>query len=63
MITTQLIVLNALLALVAIGGLAVLVRLARRLPEQSHAETLHPSQPIPLRLAHEDAERSLARAA
>ncbi|HVS86570.1 MAG TPA: hypothetical protein VHD91_13165 [Gaiellaceae bacterium] len=63
MTTTTLIVLNLLMSLVAMGGVAALVRLAHRLPERSGAETLHPSQPISLDLAREDAQTLLAEAA
>jgi len=57
-------VLNTLLALATIGGLAAAVRLAFRLPSSSRSETLHPSQPLPLLLvAKTDEERDLARAA
>lgn len=63
MTTTTLIILNMLLAVIAVGGLAAIVRLAHRLPESTGPETLHPSQPIPLRLAAGEEERDLARAA
>ena len=62
-LTTALIV-NAFLALALAGALAAVVRTALRLRREERAETLHPSQPIPLRLIldrHE--ERELSRAA
>lgn len=62
MTTTTMIVLNALMALAVIGGLAAVVRLALRLPDRSKTETLHPSQPISLQLAREH-ETGLAEAA
>ncbi len=62
-ITTALIV-NVFLALATLGALASVVRLALRTPGARQAETLHPSQPIPLRLVRQqDEERDLARAA
>jgi hypothetical protein len=60
---TTLIIVNALLALAVIGGLAAVARTALRLRHAERAETLHPSQPIPLRLAVEDEQRELASAA
>ena len=61
--TTPLI-LNTVLALATIGALATVVRLAFRLPSSKRPETLHPSQPLPLRLvARADEDRDLARAA
>ena len=62
MTTTTALILNAFLGIAVILALGSVVRLAHRL-RPSRAETLHPSQPIPLRLAAEDAERTLARAA
>jgi hypothetical protein len=62
-ITTAIIV-NVLLAGGVIGALALVVRLAHRLPHTAHAETLHPSQPLELAfLRPEHVEAELARAA
>jgi hypothetical protein len=59
-----LIAVNALLDLAAILVLFAVVRLAHRLHHEERPETLHPSQPIPLRLALPAKEREqLARAA
>jgi hypothetical protein len=60
--TTTMIFLNALMSGATVAALALVVRSVHRIRHQ-RAETLHPSQPIPLRLAAEDAERTLARAA
>ncbi|MGH3048677.1 MAG: hypothetical protein ACRDLK_00855 [Gaiellaceae bacterium] len=63
MTTTTIILINALLDLAVVGALAAAVRTGLRLRDAERPETLHPSQPIPLRIATEDAEHSLARAA
>jgi len=61
---TSLLLVNAALALALIGALAAVVRVALRMRHAVGAETLHPSQPIPLHLvAAGDEERQLARAA
>ena len=60
--TTTMIVLNATLAAGILAALAVAVRLGLRLDDSPRPETLHPSQPIPLRVAL-DRERRLADAA
>ena len=66
--TTTALLLNALLDLAAIGGLAAAVRVGLRLRHSEGPETLHPSQPLPFSLyAHEygepQVEQQLARAA
>lgn len=64
--TTTALIVNGLLSLAAIGALAALARLAFMLRHGPTAktETLHPSQPIPLRVAiAHDEESELARAA
>jgi hypothetical protein len=64
MTTTTALLLNAALMAGAVGALAAVVRLGLRLPPRVRSETVHPSQPIALRLAlPEDRERELARAA
>ena len=63
MTMTTAVLINALLDLAIVGALASVVRTALRLRHDERSETLHPSQPIPLRIASEDAQRSLARAA
>jgi hypothetical protein len=64
MTTTTALILNALLMAGVVGALAAVVRLGLRLPPCPRAETLHPSQPIALRLAlPEDEEPELVRAA
>jgi hypothetical protein len=62
--TTTMLLLNASLALATVGTLAAVMRRALRLRHAESAETLHPSQPLPLRLiSREDEERELADAA
>jgi hypothetical protein len=62
-ITTAVIV-NVLVAGGIIGALALVVRLAHRIPDTVHAETLHPSQPLELELLRpQDEHAQLARAA
>src|SRR5438445_546718 len=51
MTTTTAIIVNVLLGIGIIGALALVVRLAQRIPEAARTETLHPSQPLELRLA------------
>ncbi len=64
MTTTTLLLVNAALSLTLIGALAAVARGALRMRHTTAAETLHPSQPIPLRLVlSEDEARILARAA
>ncbi len=60
---TTMLVLNAILSGAVFVALALVFRLAHRLPQERRAETLHPSQPIALALAREHDERDLARAA
>jgi hypothetical protein len=64
MTTNIALLLNAVLAVGVVVGLAAVVRLAFRLHHAERTETLHPSQPIPLHVvAAHDARRELARAA
>ena len=64
MTTTTIVLVNTALAVVLIGALAAVARIALRMRHGVRTETLHPSQPIPLRLvAAEDEARVLARAA
>ena len=64
MTTTTALIVNAVLALAAVGALASVVRLALRTPGARRAETLHPSQPLSLRTVHAGGEeRHLSRAA
>jgi hypothetical protein len=51
MTTTTAIIVNVLLAVGIVGALTLVVRLAHRIPEAARSETLHPSQPIELKLA------------
>jgi hypothetical protein len=62
MTMTTLLIVNAFLALAAIGALAAVVRLPFRGRGVHRAETLHPSQPLPLRLVGGQ-EGDLSRAA
>jgi hypothetical protein len=59
---TTTLILNGFLGLAIVGALAAVVRLAHRLPHHAHAETLHPSQPIPLAVLEDDGDQ-LAQAA
>jgi hypothetical protein len=63
--TTTIVLANAALAVAVIGSLAAAASVALRLRPAPRAETLHPSQPIALRLAtHGSGEdRPLSRAA
>ena len=68
MTTTTLLLVNAALSLTLIGALAAVARGALRMRHTTAAETLHPSQPLPLSLyAHEykapEQRPQLARAA
>ena len=64
MTTTTALTVNVLLGVGLIGALALVVRLAHRIPHAPRAETLHPSQPLDLALlAPENVESELARAA
>ena len=64
MTMTTTIIVNAVLAAGLIGALALIVRLAHRLPHTAQAETLHPSQPLELTLLRpEEEEAQLARVA
>jgi hypothetical protein len=64
MTTTTAIIVNILLGIGIIGALALVVRLAHRIPEAARTETLHPSQPLELRLALQtDEVDELARVA
>jgi hypothetical protein len=64
MTTTTAITVNILLAVGIVGALALVVRLAHRIPETVRSETLHPSQPLQLALiAPENVESDLVRAA
>jgi hypothetical protein len=64
MTTTTAIIVNVLLGVGIIGALALVVRLAHRIPEAARTETLHPSQPLELRLAlQKDEVDELARVA
>jgi hypothetical protein len=61
---TTVLILNGILSAGIFVALALVFRLAHRLPDHGLRETLHPSRPIPLRLAlaHEQRE-DLPRAA
>ncbi len=48
MTMTTVIVLNAVLSVAVLGALALVYKLAHRLPQARLAETLHPSRPISL---------------
>jgi hypothetical protein len=63
--TTTALIINGILSLATIGALAALVRLAFTISRTPKAkpETLHPSQPIPLRVAIAHEESELVRAA
>ena len=62
--TTMMLFLNGLLALATISALAGLTRAALQFEDTKRTETVHPSQPVPLRvLAAEDEERLLAEVA
>lgn len=64
MTPTTAIIVNVLLGIGIIGALALVVRLAHRVPEAARGETLHPSQPLELRLAlRKEDEDELARVA
>jgi hypothetical protein len=64
MTQTIAIIVNSALALGLLGALALVVRLAHRLPVTPGRETLHPSQPLELSLLRaEDEETELARVA
>jgi hypothetical protein len=64
MTTTTAIIVNVVLGIGIIGALALVVRLAHRVPEAARGETLHPSQPLELALiAPENVESDLVRAA
>jgi hypothetical protein len=64
MTTTTLLLVNAALALGLIGALAAVSQVALRMRHAASPETLHPSQPIPLRLiAAESEAQALPRAA
>ena len=64
MTTTTAITVNILLGVGIIGALALVVRLAHRIPRHAHAETLHPSQPLTLAvLTTETEHEQLVRAA
>ena len=64
MTTTTAVIVNVLLGIGIIGALALVVRLAHRVPEAARSETLHPSQPLELRLAlRKEEEDELARVA
>jgi hypothetical protein len=51
MTMTTVLILNAILSGGVFVALGLVFRLAHRLPQMRLPETLHPSQPIPLRLA------------
>lgn len=61
--TTTALLLNALLDLTAIGGLAAIVGTGLRLRAAESAETLHLSQPLPRSLYAYERKPSAARAA
>jgi hypothetical protein len=64
MTTTTAVIVNVLLGIGIIGALALVVRLTHRIPEAARTETLHPSQPLELRLALQPEEADeLARVA
>jgi hypothetical protein len=61
---TTMLLLNVFLALATTGTLAAVMLRSLRLRHAERAETLHPSQPLPLRLiSREDEERELSGAA
>jgi len=47
------IVLNAVLSVAVLGALALVYKLAHRLPQARLAETLHPSRPISLEVVRD----------
>lgn len=63
--TTTALIINGILSLAIVGALAATLRLAFTVSRTPRAkpETLHPSQPIPLRVAIAHEEPELARAA
>jgi hypothetical protein len=64
MTPTTAIIVNVLLGVGIIGALALVVRLAHRVPQAPRSETVHPSQPLELRLALQpEEEDELARVA
>jgi hypothetical protein len=64
MTTTAIVLVNAALAIALIGALTAVARIAFRMRHTATAETLHPSQPLPLRLVAPAGDgRRLARAA
>ena len=60
MTTTTTIFVNVLGAIGIAGALALVVRLAHRVPHGARAETLHPSQPLALVLVLDDERGELA---
>jgi hypothetical protein len=63
MTTTTALILDLFLMAGGVGALAAAVRLGLQLPSGERPETLHPSQPIALRIVDRDAQPDLPRAA
>ncbi|HEV7134781.1 MAG TPA: hypothetical protein VGN27_13720 [Gaiellaceae bacterium] len=64
MTTTTAVIVNILLGIGIVGALALVIRLAHRIPHGERAETLHPSQPLTLAvLTVETEHEQLVRAA
>jgi hypothetical protein len=63
MTTTTALILNLFLMVGVVGALTAVVRLGLRLPSGGRGETLHPSQPLALRIAAGEEHVELAAAA